>query len=171
MKNFIFSTFFKKFSTKLFQEVTLEFLPTAHTQSEDTGMELEGEADQKDKITSKTAKPIKLKGARVYGFKNIQNLVRQIKTKRCKYQYVEIMACPSGCLNGGGQVQYKDKKSKIVYGELAGLMHSPDKLKEYFFENKTIMRLIDEIWEADREWLMYKIKKLDQSANPVAIKW
>lgn len=22
---------------------------------------------------------------------------------RCAYQYVEVMACPSGCLNGGGQ--------------------------------------------------------------------
>lgn len=41
--------------------------------------------------------------AQAYGFKNIQNVVRLIKSKRCQYDFVEIMACPSGCLNGGGQ--------------------------------------------------------------------
>ena len=42
----------------------------------------------------------------VYGFKNIQNLVTQIKTKKCKYVYCEIMACPSGCVSGGGQPRF-----------------------------------------------------------------
>jgi iron only hydrogenase large subunit-like protein len=37
------------------------------------------------------------------GFQNIQNIIRDIKSKKCKYSYIEIMACPSGCLNGGGQ--------------------------------------------------------------------
>ncbi|KAG2497731.1 hypothetical protein HYH03_004467 [Edaphochlamys debaryana] len=44
-----------------------------------------------------------LRFARVYGFRNIQTLLRQVKTGRCGYQYVEVMACPAGCLNGGGQ--------------------------------------------------------------------
>lgn len=30
------------------------------------------------------------------GFRNIQNLVQKLKSKRCLYDYVEIMACPSG---------------------------------------------------------------------------
>jgi len=42
--------------------------------------------------------------ARVYGFKNIQNVVRRLKAGRLPYDYVEIMACPSGCVNGGGQL-------------------------------------------------------------------
>lgn len=37
------------------------------------------------------------------GFQNIQNIVRLVKQKRNQYSYIEIMACPSGCLNGGGQ--------------------------------------------------------------------
>lgn len=37
------------------------------------------------------------------GFQNIQNFIRSIKAGKCKYQYIEIMACPMGCLNGGGQ--------------------------------------------------------------------
>jgi iron only hydrogenase large subunit-like protein len=32
------------------------------------------------------------------GFRNIQNLVQKLKNKRCPYDYVEVMACPSGKL-------------------------------------------------------------------------
>lgn len=40
-----------------------------------------------------------------YGFKSIQQVIRQMKTNKCKYDFVEVMACPSGCLNGGGQIR------------------------------------------------------------------
>lgn len=42
------------------------------------------------------------------GFRNIQNLVQKLKRGKSQYQYVEVMACPSGCLNGGAQVRPKD---------------------------------------------------------------
>lgn len=45
-----------------------------------------------------------LKGAIAYGFRNIQNIVQKIKRGKCPYQFVEIMACPSGCNNGRGQI-------------------------------------------------------------------
>ncbi|XP_024524681.1 protein NAR1 [Selaginella moellendorffii] len=54
---------------------------------------------------------VRLKFALAYGFRNIQNLVRKIRLKKCEYQYVEIMACPSGCLNGGGQIKPKEGQS------------------------------------------------------------
>ena len=43
--------------------------------------------------------------ALAYGFRNIQNIIRRIKQKKMTYHFVEIMACPSGCLNGGGQMK------------------------------------------------------------------
>ncbi|KAF2131625.1 LET1-like protein [Dothidotthia symphoricarpi CBS 119687] len=68
--------------------------------------------------------------ARFYGFRNIQNLVRRLKPAKIsrlpggktgvsrrpgggavvgesvkEYAYVEVMACPGGCTNGGGQVK------------------------------------------------------------------
>jgi hypothetical protein len=46
-----------------------------------------------------------LRFAIAYGFRNIQTLVRKIKSGQCEYHYVEVMACPSGCLNGGGQLK------------------------------------------------------------------
>uniref|UniRef100_A0A8C4EY22 Nuclear prelamin A recognition factor-like n=1 Tax=Dicentrarchus labrax TaxID=13489 RepID=A0A8C4EY22_DICLA len=43
--------------------------------------------------------------ASTYGFRNIQNLVQKLKRGKSPYHFVEVMACPSGCLNGGGQVK------------------------------------------------------------------
>jgi iron only hydrogenase large subunit-like protein len=36
--------------------------------------------------------------------------MRKIKQGKCDYDYVELMACPSGCTNGGGQIKFKDFK-------------------------------------------------------------
>lgn len=70
-----------------------------------------------------------LRAARYYGFRNIQNLVRRLKPAKKsrlpggraaaarsdaaastgqEYAYVEVMACPGGCTNGGGQVKVDD---------------------------------------------------------------
>ncbi|PWY80603.1 cytosolic Fe-S cluster assembly factor nar1 [Aspergillus heteromorphus CBS 117.55] len=74
-----------------------------------------------------------LKAARYYGFRNIQNLVRKLKPARASrlpggnrrqpvsrsaasagsgtdYAYVEVMACPGGCTNGGGQIRIEDAR-------------------------------------------------------------
>ena len=40
--------------------------------------------------------------AYIYGFKNIQNLVRKLKCNKKIYDYCEVMACPQGCVGGGG---------------------------------------------------------------------
>ncbi len=40
--------------------------------------------------------PPLLRFAAAYGFRNIQGLMRKVKLGRCEYDYVEVMACPSG---------------------------------------------------------------------------
>lgn len=47
----------------------------------------------------------KLKFARAYGFRNIQSILLKIRRGACDFDFIEIMACPSGCNNGGGQVR------------------------------------------------------------------
>ncbi|KAK0153121.1 Cytosolic Fe-S cluster assembly factor NARFL [Merluccius polli] len=46
-----------------------------------------------------------LRFATSYGFRNIQNLVQKLKRGKSPYHFVEVMACPSGSLNGGGQLK------------------------------------------------------------------
>ena len=55
-----------------------------------------------------------LKFAAAYGFRNIQNLVQKMKRGKCPYQFVEVMACPSGCLNGGGQLKPSDSSFSLA---------------------------------------------------------
>lgn len=79
-------------------------------------------------LSASSSKPL-MKCARYYGFRNIQNLVRKLKPARQsklpgaarrsamtngagagghEYAYVEVMACPGGCTNGGGQIKIED---------------------------------------------------------------
>lgn len=80
-------------------------------------------------VTSAAGEPL-FKAARFYGFRNIQNLVRKLKPPKpsrmpggrpfgsarrpagkagtLDYSYVEVMACPGGCTNGGGQIRADD---------------------------------------------------------------
>jgi iron only hydrogenase large subunit-like protein len=69
---------------------------------------------------------VKLRMARCYGFRNIQNLVRKLEGKGGKvvkkkgkedhgWDYVEVMACPSGCVNGGGQLPAPNTNSEQIY--------------------------------------------------------
>lgn len=91
--------------------------------------------DHGEKLVYKTRKnrdfyEIELKAAEgtllfavVNGFRNIQTLVQRMKRKTCDYQFIEVMACPSGCLNGGAQLRsdvVEEKFDKIddVYKSL-----------------------------------------------------
>uniref|UniRef100_A0A1D1Z6P2 Cytosolic Fe-S cluster assembly factor narfl n=1 Tax=Anthurium amnicola TaxID=1678845 RepID=A0A1D1Z6P2_9ARAE len=63
-------------------------------------------------VTLEVEGKIVLKFALCYGFRNLQNIVRKIKIGKCDCHFIEIMACPSGCLNGGGQI--KPKRGQTV---------------------------------------------------------
>ena len=46
---------------------------------------------------------VDLKVAVVYGLKNARVIMEQIKAGNCPYHFVEVMACPGGCIDGAGQ--------------------------------------------------------------------
>lgn len=64
--------------------------------------------------------PPLLRFAAAYGFRNIQGLMRKVKLGRCEYDYVEVMACPSGAVQP--VVHFWDTGS-AVWGALQGLLH------------------------------------------------
>ncbi len=53
------------------------------------------------------------------GLKNADNLIKKIKNGEEHFDFVEVMACPSGCISGGGQPQSKSetkiKRAKGLY--------------------------------------------------------
>ncbi len=46
-------------------------------------------------------KPVRF--AIVFGLANARKLCEQVRAGECKYDFVEVMACPGGCINGAGQ--------------------------------------------------------------------
>ncbi|MGB9975580.1 NADH-dependent [FeFe] hydrogenase, group A6 [Thermovenabulum sp.] len=65
-------------------------------------------------------KNLKIKAAVAHGLKNARKLMERIKNAEVQYHFVEVMACPGGCLGGGGQViptndSIRLKRMKAIY--------------------------------------------------------
>eukprot|EP00438_Fugacium_kawagutii_P032353 Skav234856 [mRNA] locus=scaffold840:80555:81100:- [translate_table: standard] len=69
-------------------------------------------------VTLKDSKSEKelLRFTAAYGFRNIQNVIRRVARANGNLKevghFVEIMACPGGCLNGGGQIPEPKKEDQ-----------------------------------------------------------
>ncbi len=74
---------------------------------------------------------LEVKVAVASGLKNAKEIMEQIKNGTADYQFVEIMCCPGGCVNGGGQpiqsgnvrnfTDIKSLRAKALYEEDAAL--------------------------------------------------
>ena len=58
--------------------------------------------------------------AAVAGLGNARKVLETIESGECKYDIIEIMACPGGCVNGGGQ-PYAEEREEIIEQRLQGL--------------------------------------------------
>ena len=96
-------------------------------------------------LTDKETGKVVFKGAKCYGFRNLQNIVRRVgkeagvqtgkgaagrlvggRSRPAKkaaagaedvnLDYVEVMACPGGCINGGGQLKRREE-TRVDPGE------------------------------------------------------
>ncbi|KAK4840727.1 hypothetical protein QYF36_016614 [Acer negundo] len=85
-----------------------------------------------------------LKFAVCYGFQNLQNIVRKVKMRKCDYHFVEVMACPSGCLNGGGQIKPKPGQSPKELIQLLETIYMDNVLVTNPFKNPLVKSLYDE---------------------------
>lgn len=57
---------------------------------------------------------IEIKVAVTSGLKNARQLCEAVEDGTSPYQFIEIMACPGGCINGGGQPVQKDATRNTV---------------------------------------------------------
>jgi iron only hydrogenase large subunit-like protein len=82
----------------------------------------------------------KLKFARAYGFRNIQSIMLKVRRGTCDYDFVEIMACPSGCNNGGGQLRQAAGMSDLTApgAESSSAKESPAQAKERVAEVEAV---------------------------------
>ena len=77
------------------------------------------------------------------GLKHAEELIREVRDGKSNYHFIEIMACPNGCINGGGQPFNNDEKIlknrlKAIYDldekEAINVAHKNSKVIELYNE-------------------------------------
>ncbi len=95
---------------------------------------------------------IDLKVAVASGLANAKKVCELVKEGKADYQFIEIMCCPGGCINGGGQpivnaetrnnVDYRSLRAKALYDTDAKMTLRKS------HENESIKKLYAEYFEA-----------------------
>ncbi|MHC4660941.1 MAG: NADH-dependent [FeFe] hydrogenase, group A6 [Planctomycetota bacterium] len=87
-----------------------------------------------------------LKVAVAHGLANARLLMKQVEAGKSPYHFIEIMACPGGCLGGGGQPiptspEIRRKRAEAIYAE------DMDMPLRKSHENPEVQRLYKEFLE------------------------
>ena len=82
------------------------------------------------------------------GLKNAQVIMEEIKSGKADYQFVEIMACPGGCVMGGGQPirTSKERASIDIRGKRASALYTIDEKSTIrkSHENPVLQKIYEE---------------------------
>lgn len=116
----------------------------------------------------------KLKFAFAFGFRNIQNIVQKIKRKKCAYHFVEIMACPSGCANGGGQIRAETRdEAKELLERTEALYHSPQTVTPRVYEQNRKFRdqLHEVLPDIEKDFFFTEYHEVKKNVTALNIKW
>lgn len=86
---------------------------------------------------------IELNIAVVSGLGNTRKLLNKIERGEAKYDFVEVMACPGGCVGGGGQPVKDGYELAFDRGKKLYFLDENSEIR-YSHENKDIIALYDE---------------------------
>ncbi|XP_065193338.1 cytosolic iron-sulfur assembly component 3-like [Sycon ciliatum] len=112
--------------------------------------------------------------AAVYGFRNIQNLVQKMKRRKCVYDFVEVMACPSACLNGAGQIKAEQQGDKELLARVTQLYSSADSRSPH---SSPLLRSLYSGWlqgeasEKAKRTLHTQFHIIEKNLSGLSIKW
>ena len=111
-----------------------------------------------------------LKVAVCSGLANAKKVLRAVKEGKADYQFIEVMACPGGCVNGGGQpfqpasvrnfVDLKALRAKALYSTDASM-----ELRKSH-ENPAIKKLYEEFLEKPGSHVAHEVLHTSYKARP-----
>ncbi len=79
----------------------------------------------------------------VNGIGNVREVIDEIKEGKSKYHFIEVMACPGGCINGGGQPIHQ-KPEKVVKRMKALYQIDLEMKTRKSYENESVKTLYKE---------------------------
>ncbi len=110
----------------------------------------------------------KVKVAAVSGLRNTRKLMEALRRGEVQYDFVEVMACPGGCVGGGGQPihdgqELAEKRSEYLYE-----LDAENKLR-FSHENPAIVKLYEDYLEKPMSHRAHELLHTDQSAWPMKV--
>lgn len=95
------------------------------------------------------------------GTKNAKELLNKVKAGELNVDFIEIMACPGGCVNGGGQpVQSAAVKAAVdLKAKRASILYNADSKMELrkSHENLAVQKLYDEFLEKPGSHIAHEV--------------
>lgn len=89
---------------------------------------------------------IKVRTAVVSGLGNTRALLKKIEAGEVHYDFVEVMACPGGCVGGGGQPIHDGEE--LAFERSKNLYYLDENMELRFsHENPDILKMYDEFFE------------------------
>nr|WP_288556228.1 [FeFe] hydrogenase, group A [uncultured Mediterraneibacter sp.] len=88
----------------------------------------------------------KVRAAVVSGLGNARKLIDQIESGKVHYDFVEVMACPGGCVGGGGQPIHDGEELAHERGENLYFLDRNAKLR-FSHENPDVIKLYENYFE------------------------
>ncbi|KUG26209.1 periplasmic hydrogenase large subunit [hydrocarbon metagenome] len=112
-----------------------------------------------NKIKEKSIKineEITINAAVVNGIGNIGEILDEIENADSKYHFIEVMACPGGCINGGGQpIHAKPEKIRKRVQTLYEIDANAKTRRSY--ENESVNKLYNEFLEEPNSHIAHEI--------------
>ena len=87
----------------------------------------------------------KVKIAVVHGLANAEKVCADIAAGKCAFDFIEVMACPGGCIGGGGNMRIKNNYMNLAEKRIAGI-YAVDKTRQIrqSHNNPDVIRLYKE---------------------------
>ena len=99
---------------------------------------------------------LQLNVAVVNGIGSIKEIISEIEQGISKYHFIEVMSCPGGCINGGGQPIHN--KPEKIQKRIKALYKIDTEMKyRYSYENESIKILYNEFFIEPNSHIAHKI--------------
>ena len=104
-----------------------------------------------------------VKIAVVSGLANARRLIEAVRKGRVFYHFVEVMACPGGCVGGGGQPIHEGREMAEIRSKNLYFLDSRSELR-FSHENPEIQKVYDEYLEKPLSRMAHKLLHTDHTA-------
>ena len=106
---------------------------------------------------------ITVQAAIVSGLGNTRHLIERIERGEVHYDFVEVMACPGGCVGGGGQPIHDSEELALTRSKNLYFLDSSNELR-FSHENKDVLKLYEDFMEAPLSHKAHMLLHTDHTA-------